>query len=371
MSGQGHQTFADELTRFATGLADERVTAIAERAAAPLRVAVRGRRGVGRRTVACALDLAGTSSGIAVASQVRGVRAIDDAIEVIVYVTAEVFKPEDIDAIEEFVAARRPVLAVLNKADSAGSLSGPDGPVAAARTRCAQLSALAGVPVEPMIGLLAATALRDLDRGVWDTLRAIAASGSVDGASDRSRVPESLDMFGTALAVAAVRRGGTAAQVRTLLRRVSCVDAVVAKVCAVGAEARYRRVLDAGADLEALAVTSSSVTSSSVTSSRVTDAGLEERISGFLSRDSTVVARMAAALDVAEAAGLEVGPVFSGPDFSADPAAHLPRAAHWQRYSLGRLGPVSDLHRACGADIVRGSLRLWAQTCGSLPEESR
>src|SRR5262249_58587448 len=40
MTGQGHQTFADELARFAAGRADPRVTAIAERAAAPLRAAV-------------------------------------------------------------------------------------------------------------------------------------------------------------------------------------------------------------------------------------------------------------------------------------------------------------------------------------------
>ena len=36
------------------------------------------------------------------------------------YVTAEVVKPEDVDAI---AAAGRPVLAVLNKADLVGSLS--------------------------------------------------------------------------------------------------------------------------------------------------------------------------------------------------------------------------------------------------------
>lgn len=30
-------------------------------------------------------------------------------------------------------------------------------------------------------------------------------------------------------------------------------------------------------------------------------------------------------------------------------------AVRWQRYPRG---PVSGLHRACGADIVRGSLRL-------------
>ena len=69
---------------------------------------------------------------------------------------------------------------------------------------------------------------------------------------------------------------------------------------------------------------------------------------------------MAAAVDLAEAAGLEVGRV----DRDHDPAAHLSRAVHWQRYTRG---PVSDLHRACGADIARGSLRLWSQACGSAP----
>jgi hypothetical protein len=357
MRGQGHQTFVDELARFAAGLGDARVTAIAERAAAPLRVVVRGRRGVGRRTVASALGQAGVASGIAVMPPARGV---DPDADVIVYVTAEVLKPEDLDAIADGVAARRPVLGVLNKADLVGSLSGrgPDGPVAAAQARCAQLSALAGVPMEPMIGLLSDTALHDLDQEVWDALGVLAAPvGASDPARERQRLLESLDMFGTALAVAAVRRGGTASQVRTLLRRVSCVDAVVVKICALGAEARYRRVLDAVAELEALSV------------ARVTDEDLEERISGFLSHDATVVARMAAAVAVVEAAGLEVGPVFAG----GDPAAHLPRAAQWRRYSRAQ---VSGLHRACGADIARGSLRLWSQTCGSqleesLPEESQ
>jgi hypothetical protein len=66
---------------------------------------------------------------------------------------------------------------------------------------------------------------------------------------------------------------------------------------------------------------------------------------------------MAAAVDLAESTGLEVGSCH-------DPAAHLAQALRWQRYSLGRLGPVSDVHRACGADIARGSLRLWSQAGG-------
>jgi hypothetical protein len=42
-----------------------------------------------------------------------------------------------------------------------------------------------------------------------------------------------------------------------------------------------------------------------------------------------------------------------------DAAAHLRRAVHWRRYSRG---PVDALHRSCGADIARGSLRLLGRT---------
>lgn len=338
------------------------MTAIAERAAAPLRVAVRGRRGVGCGTVARALDGAGRASGIAVAPpECAGDRPPDSQVDVVVYVTAEVIKPEDADAIG---AAERPVLAVLNKADLAGSLSGRgDNPIAAAHGRCAKLAGLAGVPVEPMIGLLAVAALDDLDASVWAALRELAAqpggATSLDGsfggflAADnpvpvaaRRHLLHTLDLFGTALGIAAVRQGRTPAQLRALLRRISRLDAVLTKLSDLGAEARYRRVLDAVAELEALAVSHNEI---------------GERIDGFLRRDDTVIARMAAAVDLAEAAGLGVGPLSA----DADPAAHLPRAARWQRYSRG---PVSDLHRACGADIARGSLRLWARTCGSLPD---
>jgi hypothetical protein len=365
MSGQGHRTFVEALGRFAAGAADGRVTAIAERAAAPLRVVVGGRRGVGRRTVAGALGRAGIASGLRVTTQADA--QADPQADVVVYVSTEVLKPEDIEAI---AAARSPVLALLNKADLAGSLSGRggDGPIAAARTRSAQLSALVNVPMEPMIGLLAGAGLDAFDQDVWTAVRALAAASSpavfecsCDGflAPDgtvcqlpiglRQRLLDSLDLFGTALAVAAVRRGATASQIQALLRRVSGVDAVVEKVGALGAEARYQRVLDAVAELEALAVT---------------EAGLEERISEFLSRDDTLVARMAAAVDLAEASGLNVGDRDDG-------AAHLSRATRWQQYifqSRGNCGPVSELHRACGADITRASLRLWSQTRGSLLE---
>jgi hypothetical protein len=322
MRRQGHQTFVEELTRFAAEAADGRLTAIAERVGAPLRVAVRGRRGVGRGTVARALNRGATE----VTSD-----AADAGVDVVVYVTAEVVKPEDSDAI---AAARRPVLAVLNKADLAGFTG--DGPIALARERCARFSALVGVPVEPMIGLLAVAALDDLlDATSWAALLALADGAPFEGLPTevRSRLLDTLDMFGVALAVAAVRQGKTEAQVRTLLRGVSGVDAVLDKLAAVGAEVRYRRVLDAVTELEALAVS-------------------HDEISEFLSRDDTVIARMAAAVDLAESVGLEVGA-------GHHPAAHLSRALRWQRYR-----PESDVHRACGADIARGSLRLWSQAGG-------
>jgi hypothetical protein len=361
MTGRGHRIFVDELARFAAGRADPRVTAVAERAAAPLRVVVRGRRGVGCSTVVRALDRAGIASGI---SATTG--ATDDA-DILVYVTAEVIKPEDSEAI---AAATHPVVVALNKADLAGSLSGRAGagPIAAARKRCADLAALVGLPVEPTSGLLALAALDGLDDVLWAALRALAAdpggatclddsfAGFLASANPaptdvRLRLLDTLDLFGTALAIAAARRGRTPAQVRALLRRISGVDAVLNQISAVGAEVRYRRVLRAVAELEALAVSAGSTGGA---------------ISGFLSRDDTVVARMAAAVDLAEAAGLDPGS--DVPDAGDD---HLPRAVRWQRYGLGRLGPVSDLHRACAADIARGSLRLWSRAPAPLPGEPR
>ncbi|HEX5253583.1 MAG TPA: hypothetical protein VFW69_06870 [Mycobacterium sp.] len=362
MRAQGHRTFVDELARFAADHVDPRVTAIAQRSAAPLRVVVRGRRGVGCRTVRRALAGAGRVAGIAVDDPVT-----DRDVDALVYVITEVVKPEDTQAI---ATAGHPLLAVLNKADLAGSLSGRggDGPIAAARARCTELSALIGVPMEPMTGLLAVAALDDLDSTQWTALSTLAAhpggtacfDGSFAGflaadapvpAEVRQRLLDTLDLFGTALAVAAFRQGRTPAQVLTLLHRMSGIDAVLARIGALGAEARYQRVLHAVAELEALAAGGGR---------------LGERISAFLSRDETVVARMVAAVDLAEAAGLEPGDQ-KALDAHRDPSAHLPRAVRWQRYSRAS---ASELHRACGADIARGSLRLWSQACASLPGES-
>lgn len=333
----GQHIFVEELARFAAATADLRVKAVAERAAQPIRVSVRGRTGVGRGTVARALRRAGRARGVEVAS---------DRAEVVAYVTAEVLKPEDRDAIAGLAT---PVVTVLNKADLCGFAGA--GPIAAAQARCARLAGLTSGPVLPMVGSLAIAALDDLDDALWTALRALAAhpggAGCLDGGYDgflaaqlpvpavvRVALLETLDLFGIALGVAAARRGGTVGQVRALLRRVSGVDAVVTKLVAAGAEPRYRRVLRAVAELEALAVSVPAV-------------------DRFLAADNTVLARMTAAIDVVDAAGLELGP--------AEP---LQRAQRWQRYGLERLengsSPGNPLHRACGVDIARGSLRLWS-----------
>jgi hypothetical protein len=274
MRNRGSEIFFDELTRFAAGVADNRVLAIAERATTPLRVAVRGRPGVGCRTVARALHRA----GIVLAGD------SDDA-DLVAYVTAEVVKPEDI---REIAAQRRPVLAVLNKADLLGFAG--DGPLAVAQARCADFAPLVGVPMEPMAALLAVAALDDLAEDLWAALRMLAddPGGAASPEAVRLRLLDALDVFGIALAVAAVRRGNTFAQVRTLLRRVSGVDAVVAGLEAAGAGLRYGRVLDAVAELEALAVSGG-------------EAG--ERIDEFLRCDDTVIARMASAIDARDEAG--------------------------------------------------------------------
>jgi hypothetical protein len=325
MRRQGDQAFVGELARYAAGAADGRLTAIAQRAAAPLRAAVRGRPGVGCSLVTRVLNHAGI---------------VPDEPDLVVYVIAEVVKPEDFRAVQALVAARCPVLVVLNKADVAGFAGG--GPMALARARCKHFSALLGVSVEPMSGLLAVSAQGDvLDDASWAALRTLALDASVGSvpADVRLRLLDTLGPFGVAVAVAAVRRGKTAAQVRALLRLVSGVGAVLDQVAAVGAEVRYRRVLDAVAELEALAVA-------------------DGVIGDFLAHDDTVLARMAAAVDLAQSAGLQVGSC-------RDPAGYLSRAARWQSYSREQ---ASAVHRACGADIARGSLRLWSRAGGEAGE---
>jgi hypothetical protein len=244
--------------------------------------------------------------------------------DVTVYVLAEVVKPEDHAAIR---ATGRPVLTVLNKADLIATTAPgrhPQGPTAAADAWCARLSARTGVPVEPLVALLAVAGLDDES---WQALTA----------GHEHRLLGTLDIFGTRQAGAAIRQGATRADVDVLLHTLSNIDAVVARIDAFGAQIRYRRMTEAVAELEAMAVA-------------------DRRIGEFLARDDTVVARMVAALDVVEAVGGDAAP--------ADTAAvHLRRALRWQR----RLrDPATATQRACGADIVRGSLRLWTKAGGTV-----
>ncbi len=281
-------------------------------------MAVTGRRGVGRTTVARAL----AHAGVAVTTANRA--------DLGVYVLADAVKPEDCAAV---AAAGRPLLVVLSKADLVSTTAAgryPDGPTSAARARCAQLSARVGTPVEPLIGLLAVAALDDT---LWAELQALAAEPTAVG----RRLMQTLDAFGVRQAVAAIRRGATRADTEVHLRGLSGIDHLVDKLGALGAPLRYQRVRDAVAQLEAMAVT-------------------DRRIGEFLAHDDTVVARMMDAVDAVESIGMDV-------DRGDTVDAHLRRATHWERH---RRGPAAGIERACGADIVAGSLRLWSKAGGSV-----
>jgi hypothetical protein len=322
---EGRQIFVAALTRFAEQSRNPRLARIIRRIAVPSRVAVLGRAGVGRGTVGAALTRA-------------GVMVTPDATvaDVHVLVIAEAIKPEDLAAL---AAADRPIVTVLNKADLTGL--GGGGPLARAHRRAADCRALTGVPTVPMIALLAAA---ELDGELMSALRVLVTESADLSSTDafvrtghsvqpelRRRLLAALDRFGIARAVLALGEGADAATMSAVLRRDSQIDRVVEHIEAAGAPVRYRRVRSALTELNSLAVQSG-----------------DERLAEFLSNDETVLAAMAAAVDVVEAAGATV-------DRGEDAAAHLRRAVHWRRYSRG---PVDGLHRSCGADIARGSLRL-------------
>lgn len=318
---EGRQIFADELTRLADRDGDARLAEISARVSAPISVDVRGRRGVGVSTVASALAGAG--------------REIADAGDVTVVVIAEVLKPEDEVVLAELARAGRPTIVVLNKADLAGS--GPGGPVATAHHRAGRLQQLAGVPVVPMVALLSRAVLSERLVGALRLLAAepadltsadafVAGPHRVERAV-RAELLRRLDRFGIAHTTLALSRGAAAESLPGLLRRLSEVDGVVTAIDVAAATVRYRRVRWALAELRVVG---------------------GPAVGRFLAADETVIAVMAAAVDVVQAGGLTVDP-------GADRDAHLCRARHWRRY---RDGPVNALHRSCGDDIVRGSLRL-------------
>ena len=247
---EGHQIFVDELTQFAEQCRNPRLTPIIRHVTGPLCIAVRGRDGVGRGTVAAAL----AGAGLAVTPDV-------DAADVEVVVIAEVLKPEDRAVL---AGTAKPTLTVLNKADLTGF--GPGGPMALAHRRAAHYRALTGVPTVPTVGLLATTVLDD---DLVGALRALTTEPADLTSADaflhtehrvprdvRARLLETLDRFGIAHAVLALRRGGDVASLPALLHRLSQVDQVVEQLTATGAAVRYRRVRSALAELRSLAVES-------------------------------------------------------------------------------------------------------------------
>ena len=295
---------------------------------APLRVGVCGRPGAGRTAVRRALRGAGlvvTAPGV--------------AADVGVYVFTESLTPDDRAALAD---ARLPTVAVLNKADLVGFRG--DGPMAIAAARCRELQSSTGVPTRPLAALLAVAAG---DPAVLDPELVAALQQLTEGSAGmnpatlspriRRRLLAELDLFGIANAVAAVADGADPAALAALFRQLSGLNSVIAEIDRVGALPRYRRLVDALAPLVGQSVGPRGA-----------------RVAEFLAGDAVVLARRAAAADVLTAAG-EI-PAGEIPDGSGEPDAALRRAISFQRYARG---PVAVLHRACGADIVRGELRLW------------
>ncbi|BBY27412.1 hypothetical protein [Mycolicibacterium sediminis] len=314
--------FAVHLADFASTGSCPHAWLLADRLRRPDRVAVLGRAGVGRRTVEAALRRAGVA--------VSG----GDA-EVAVVVIAEDAKAEDLALVR---SADRPALFALTKADLAGS--GAGGPLAVARRRAAAIQSRSAVPTVPVVGLLGALGPDSLDDDLVAALRAFAVhppdmtgvDSFVDdphrvGRDVRTRLLAVLDRFGIAHAILALDRGVDPSGLSDHLRRLGNVDEVSSALDAASARVGYGRVLDAVAELRSLTDTS---------------------VDAWLASDDTVLAVMAAAVDVVEADGLRV-------DRGDTAADHLERARLWRRY--GR-GPVSTLHHRCSVDIVRGSLRL-------------
>lgn len=283
-STDGLAAFAAELTRFAETMRVAPLSTIIAQMRRPVRVAVCGRGGVGRSTVEQALRR-------------RGVHVVDEAsAEVLVLVIAEVLKPEDQAAM---ASSELPMVTVLTKADVSASDAGV-----------------------PMIGLLATVtaldddlvaALRTFDDEPPDlsSVDAFVESAHSVDRDVRTRLLDLLDRFGIANATAALAAGAQPTAVVERLQQLSNVDGVLARLHAVAAPVRYRRVQRALGGLRA--------------SAAGTD---DERLWRFLAADATVAAVMAAAVDVLEGAGAAVD---------------------------------GALHRACAADVVRGSLRLLDQ----------
>ena len=215
------------------------------------------------------------------------------------------------------------------------------------------------MPTRPLAALLAVAASRDTagQRSLIDALRTVGANPARLAPGMRHRLLAELDLFGTAIAAAAVGRGADTPALAALLHQASGISAVLEEIDRAAAPIRYRRLIGALA--------------------RLADAAVGPRGAGvaeFLAGDAVALARMAAALDVVGAAATTVDPAGAAAT-TVDPAGaaattvdpvggcatHLRRAVRWRHYAQG---PVSALHRRCGTDISRGALRLWLQAGG-------
>ena len=293
---------------------------LAQVSGAPVPVGVCGRPGAGRDTVRHALR----GADVVVADQ-------GGAAEIDVYVFTETLTPEDRAALS---AARRPMVAVLNKADLicfAGAR-----PMAEAAARCRELQSSTGVPTRPLAALLAgvATDPAGLDPDLAAALRrlSIGPSGLAGswriGTGVRRRLLAELDLVGVAIAAAAVSGGAGPEVLTALFREFSGIQGVLEEIGEAAAVIRYRRLLRALAPLAERAVGSRGAP-----------------VAAFLAGDAVVLARMAAASEVV-----------TPPAVPGWRDALLCQAIYFQRYARG---PVSGLHRECGIDIARGALRQW------------
>jgi len=310
------------LSAAAERLGEPPLAELARGLAEPVRVGVWGRPGAGRSTVARALRGAGLAAVESAVSESAGV-------DVYVYVAVETLTAEDRAALAGVV---RPGVAVLAKADLAGF--GGAGPLSVSARRCAALERETGVPVLPLAALVAAAGSDPgaLDDRLFGAVRSL-ARGEVP-AGPRDRLLAELDLFGAAVAVRAVRAGAGRDGVARALREASGVDAVLAEIERFSREVRYRRAAAALRTLNGAAAA-------------------RPGVAGLLAGDAMAEARMSLASAVLVAAGPE------GDDGGSDP---LPQAVGWQRYASG---PVTDLHRACARDMVRGLLRRWSRESGS------
>ena len=194
----GQQIFSDALVQFAAQARDPRLALVRERLCAPLRVAVLGRPGVGRATVAAAL----ADAGVPVVADVVGADAC-------VLVAVEALKPEELTQLRVLSESAVAAVVVFNKADLAGWGSG--GPLVGAEQRAARCATLTGLRVIPMIAHLAtvtldgemASALRTLVTTPADMTSTDAFTGSehplppeVRSGRGRDRVPSRAGILG-------------------------------------------------------------------------------------------------------------------------------------------------------------------------------